>query len=219
LDHQSNLDFLSKIRTGIDSVLEDSRFDSPPDRQMLEQSKSVITEMLDQKTCLKVEKLVELAKWMKARSEEQTVIQEAGGPQTPKQQFVMENPLAEGAEDFACLIDEMVSACILIDGAAAGEAKLEAAFQLYLHFREVLGAGGSGIPDFLALKASEWLKNRFLQLSAEQKRQVLTDMNHSRESRTLQPPPDSSPGEPPTPQELAAYQAAYQFILRNAPPP
>lgn len=209
---------LTRLNTGITAVLADARLTDLATRQMLDQSRGVLNEMLDQKVGSNVGKLVDFAKWMKAQAIEKVSIHEAGGTPTPQQQLVLDNPLAGEQVYLTSIIDRVLMEFLLIDGAAAGASKFESCIQLYLHFRSVV-EGGTGIPDYLLLRAPEWMQDRFPQLTADQKRQMLKDINDCRAERDAEPAPDEEPAPPPTPQEQAAYEAAYQFILKNAPPP
>lgn len=218
LSEPAQRDELTRINTGITTVLADERLTNQATRQMLQQSQTVLNEMLNQKVGTNVEKLVEFAKWMNAQSLEQTSIHDAGGATTPQQQFVLDNPLAGQEVYLTSIINWILREYLEIDGEASGESKLEGYIQLYFSFRKIVERSWE-MPDWLLMKAPNWIQPRFQQLMADQKRQFLKDAQDSRAEIALGPGPDEEPGLPPTPQEQAAYEAAYQFIVNNTPPP
>lgn len=211
-------DELTRLNTGITTVLADERLTDQATRQMLQQSQTVLNEMLNQKVGTNVEKLVEFAKWMNAQSLEQIAIHDAGGPTTPQQQFVLDNPLAGQDVYLTSIIHWVLAEYVRIDKAGAGASKLEGYLQLYLHFRRVV-EGSDGIPNGLLFEAPDWIQPRFQQLTVDQKRQFFKDVQEAREESALPLLPGEVLGEPRTPQEQAAYEAAYQFIVNNTPPP
>lgn len=208
---------LTRINTGITTVLADERLTDQAARQMLQQSQTVLNQMLNQKDGSNVEKLMEFGKWLRAQGEEQISIRDAGVI-TPLQQFVLDNPLAGQEVYLTSIIYWILAEYVRIDKAGAGAPKLEGYLQLYLHFRRVV-EGGDGIPNGLLFEAPDWIQPRFHQLTVDQKRQFLKDIQEAREESALSPLPDEVPGEPRTLQEQAAYEAAYQFIVNNTPPP
>lgn len=218
LSHDAHRTELTRINAGITTVLADERLTDQATRQMLQQSQAVLNEMLNQKVGTNVEKLVEFAKWMNDQSLEQIAIHDAGGATTPQQQFVRDNPLAGQEVYLTSIIYWILDEYVGIDRAASGASKLEGYLQLYLHFRSVV-EGGDGIPNGLLFEAPDWIQPRFQKLTVDQKRQFFKDVQEAREESALPPLPDEVPGEPRTPQEQAAYEAAYQFIVNNTPPP
>lgn len=211
-------DELTRLNSGITALLADERLTNQATRQMLQQSQTVLNEMLNQKTGANAEKLIDLAKWLRTQGEEKLVIHDAGGTPTPQQQFVLDNPLAGKETYLASLLNGILRYYLEIDRETAGAAKLEALLQLYLNFGSVLELSWRLVDDFL-LYAPQWTQTRFPQLTADQKRQFLKDVNDARAEKAAGPAADEEPGPPPTPQEQAAYEAAYQFIVNNTPPP
>jgi hypothetical protein len=209
---------LTRISASLTKVLADARLADNSVRQMLQQSQTVLSEMLERKSGANVEKLVEFAKWMHAQSIEQIAIHESEGEISPQQQFVLDNPLAGQEVYVTSIVYWVVSEHVRIDKDEAGQSKLEGYLQLYIHFRRTI-EGGKGIPNGLLFEAPEWIKQRFGQLTADQKKQFLRDVLDAREDSALPLRPDEVPGDPRSPQEEAAYEAAYQFILKNTPPP
>lgn len=210
-------DELTRLKSGITALLADERLTDQAIRQMLQQSQVVLAEMLNQKTGANAEKLIDLAKWLRAQGEEKRSIQDAGGGPIPQQQFVFDNPLAGGEIYLTSLLDGILGTYLEIDREAAGAAKSEALLQLYLNFRPMLEGSWWLVDNFL-LCAPQWTQTRFPQLTAGQKRQFLKDANTARALRAAGPAADEEPGPPPTPQEQAAYEAAYQFVVNNTPP-
>lgn len=211
-------DELTRLNSGITALLADARLTDQAARQTLQESQAVFTEMLNQKVGSNAEKLVDLAKWLRAQDEEKQAIHDAGGTPTPQQQFVLDNPLAGDEVYLTSLLSGILGTYLEIDREAAGAVKLEALLQLYLNFRPVLELSWRLVDDFL-LYAPQWTQTRFPQLIADQKRQFLKDVNDARAEKAAGPAADEEPAPPPTPQEQAAYEAAYHFIVNNTPPP
>jgi len=210
-------DEFTRLNSGITTLLADERLTDQATRQMLQQSQAVLNEMLNQKTGTNAEKLFDLAKWLHAQGEEKLVIHDAGGTPTPQQQFVLDNSLAGEETYLVSLLNGILRYYLEIDRETAGGTKLEALLQLYLNFRSVLELSWRLVDDFL-LYAPQWTQARFPHLTADQKRQFLKDVNDARAEKAAGPAADEEPGPPPTPQEQAAYEAAYQFIVNNTPP-
>jgi hypothetical protein len=220
LESKETRDNLDDIRKRIGPVLADKRLADAATREMLERSQAVLTEMIEQRNPANAHELVALAKWMQTQSKEAAAIQEAGGPANPEQEWIVAHQLKEGAEGLAGILRGLFSDHVWTDGTTTEPAILESCLQLYLDFRQSLEEGGTGIPDFLLLKAPEWMKERYLKLSPENQRRALKDIQDARKSRTLPPVDDGSvAGEPPSPQEQAAYEAAYEWIVKNTPAP
>lgn len=211
-------DELTRLNSGITTLLADQRLTDKATRQMLQQSQTVLNEMLNQKTGANADKLIDLAKWLHAQGEEKLVIHNAGGTPTPQQRFVLDNPLAGEEIYLTSLLDSILGTYLEIDREAAGAAKLEALLQLYLNFRPVLEGNWWLVDNFL-LCAPQWTQARFPQLAADQKRQFLKDADTARALRAAGPAADEETAPLPTRQEQAAYEAAYQFIVNNTPPP
>jgi len=218
LSEGAHRDELTRLKTGIATVLADTRLTDQATRQMMEQSQIVLNEMLNQKVGTNVGTLVEFAKWMNAQSLEKIAIHDAGGATSPQQQFVLDNPLAGQEVYLTSIINWVLAEYVRIDKAGAGVSKLESYLQLYLHFRSAV-EGGDGIPNGLLFEAPDWIQPRFQQLTVDQKRQFLKDVQEAREESALPPLPDEVPGDPRTAQEQTAYEAAYQFIVANTPQP
>jgi len=214
-EHRSEL---TRLNSSITALLADARLTDQAARRTLQESQAVFTEMLNQKVGSNAGKLVDLAKWLRAQDEEKQAIHGAGGTTTPQQQFVLDNPLAGEEIYLTSLLSGILGNYLEIDREAAGSAKLEALLQLYLSFRTVIERGW-WIVDNLLLYAPQWTRTRFPQLSADQKRQFLKDVNDARGEKAAGPAADEEPAPPPMPQEQAAYEAAYQFIVNNTPPP
>lgn len=209
---------LQKIELQITALLGDRRLTDEAARQMLTHSKAVIAEMLGQKIGTNTHKLVALAKWQRDQALAKHSIHDAGGEADAGQRFILENPMAGHEVYLTSVIYWILSEYVRTDGDGAGNPTLESYLQLYLDFRSLV-EGGTGIPECLLLKAPAWMQARFPQLSDDQKRQILQDSNEARAERNLEPLPDEVPADPPTPQEQAAYEAAYQFIVANTPQP
>jgi hypothetical protein len=209
-------DELTRLNSGITTLLADQRLTDQAARQMLQQSQTVLNEMLNQKTGANADNLIDLAKWLHAQGEEKLAIRDAGGIPTPQQQFVLDNSLAGEETYLASLLNGILRYYLEIDRQTAGGAKLEALLQLYLNFRSVLELSWRLVDDFL-LYAPQWTQTRFPQLTADQKRQFLGDVNDARAEKAAGPTADEEPAPLPTPQEQAAYEAAYQFIVNNTP--
>jgi len=218
LSEAAHRDELTRLKIGIATVLADARLTDQATRQMIEQSQVVLDEMLNQKVGTNVEKLIEFAKWMTAQSLEKIAIHDSGGATTPQQQFVLDNPIAGQEVYLTSVINWILREYLEIDGEASGALKLESYLQLYFSFRKIVERSYE-MPDWLLLKAPNWIQPRFQQLTVDQKRQFLKDTQDSRAEIALGRGPDEEPGPPPTPQEQAAYDAAYQFILSNTPQP
>lgn len=217
LSEAAHRDELTRLKTGITIVLADERLTDQTLREMIDQSQTVLNEMLNQKVGTNVEKLVKFAKWMNAQSLEKIAIHDAGGATTPQQHFVLDNPLAGEEVYLTSIINWVLREYLEIDGEASGESKLEGYLQLYLSFPKIVERSYE-MSDWLLLKAPNWIQPRFQQLTADQKRQFLKDAQDSRAEIALGLGPDEEPGLPLMPQEQAAYEAAYQFIVNNTPP-
>jgi hypothetical protein len=217
LSERAHRDELKRINIGITTILADDRLTDQSARQLLQQSQAVLNEMLNHKDGTNVEKLVEFVKWLRAQGEDQISISDTGAT-TPQRQFVRDNPLAGQEVYLTSIVHWVLAEYVRIDRAGAGTSKLEGYLQIYLHFRRMV-EGGDGIPNGLLFEAPDWIHSRFQQLTVDQKRQFLKDVQEAREESVLPPLPDEVPGEPRTPQEQAAYEAAYQFIVNNTPPP
>jgi hypothetical protein len=209
---------LTRLTTAIPPLLADQRLADQPARQTLSDSQPVFAEMLNQKIGTNSGKLVELAKWMRAQAEAKHSIQDAGGTPTPQQQFILDNPLAGEEVYLTSLLDSILGAYLERDRDAAGATKLEALLQLYLNFRTVIERSWWLADDFL-LYAPQWIQSRYPQLTADQKRQFLKDVNDTRAAKARGPAADEEPAPQPTAAEQAAYTAAYQFIVNNTPQP
>lgn len=218
LSEPAHRDELIRINNDITKVLADERLTEQTTRQMLQQSQAVLNEMLNQRVGSNVEKLLIFAKWVQAQGEEQISIHDAGEATTPQQQFVLDNPLAGQEVYLISIIHWVLAEYVRIDKAKAGASKLEGYLQIYLHFRRVV-VDGDGIPNGLLFEAPDWIQPRFQQLTVDQKRQFLKEVQDAREESALPPQPDEVPGEPRTPQEQATYEAAYKFIQDNTPSP
>lgn len=217
LGDAANRNELTRINTGVTGLLKDARLTDQATRQMLEQSQTVLNEMLNLKAGSNVEKLLDFSKWMRSQSLEKAVIHDAGGAKNPQQQFVLDNPLAGEEVYLTSIIYWILDEFVGIDRSAAGDSKLEGYLRLYLDFGGVV-EGGKGIPNGLLFETPEWTKQRFLQLTVDQKRQFFKDVKDARADSALPLLPDEVPASPRPPQEQAAYEAAYQFILSNTPP-
>lgn len=213
-----NRDELTRLNSGITILLMDTRLTDPLARQTLQESQVVLTEMLNQKIGVNAGKLVSLAKWLRAQAEEKQVIQDASGTPTPQQQFVLDNQLAGGEVYLTSLLKSILGTHLEIDREAAGATKLEALLQLYLSFRTVIERSWWLADNFL-LHAPQWMQSRYPQLTADQKRQFLKDVNDARAEKALPPAADEEPTPPPTAPEQAAYESAYQVIVNNTPQP
>lgn len=212
-DHRNEL---SRLDTLITQVLADQGLTHQATRQMLAESKTVITEMLSAKVGANIAKLVELAKWMKSQSTEKQSVEDSGNAPAPDQQFILDNPLAGQEVYLTTIIREVLIAYLKTDRENAGNDKLESLIQLYLNFPDILESKWV-IADDIVLYAPNWIQPRFLQLTGDQKRQVLKDIQFgiSEKARPLAADEEAAPS--PTPQEQAAYEAAFQYIEANTP--
>jgi hypothetical protein len=209
---------LQNVRRQLNTLIGDNRLTDVRTRQMLILSESVIAEMLDQRTGTNTYKLLTLAKWQRDQSIAKNAIYAAGGEPDVSLQLILQNPMAGQEVPLTSIIYRILSEYVRNDGVRAGDPTLESYLQLYLEFRDIV-EGGTGIPECLLLKAPDWMQSRFPQLTDDQKRLLLRECNEARAERSRPPLPDEVPAAPPTPQEEAAYEAAYQFIVDNTPQP
>lgn len=209
-------DELTRLKNGIVKLLADQRLTDQTVRGMLAESQASISEMLDQKSGANAGKLVDFAKWLRAQLQEKHVLEDAQNNLSISQQFVIDNPLAGGEVYLTSLLNSIFATYLEKDREAAGHVKLEAALQLYLSFRPVLERGWWRADDLL-LYSPQWMQERYSQLTVEQKRSFLKDVNDARAEKALGPAADEEPLPPLSKQEQAAYEAAYLFILNNTP--
>lgn len=212
---------LTRLDTGITTLLADERLIDPDDRQLLLESQTALNEMLNEKIGVNATKLVELAKWLRTQGEEKQAIEDAGVTPSPQQQFVIDNSLGGTEVYLTTILKGILSSYLEIDGETIGDVKLEALLQLYLSFGPILENSWRLADDFL-LFSPQWIQARFPQLTDEEKQQFLKDINDSRAERAAGSISDQDTSPLPTPQEKAAvepaYEAAYQFMVINTPP-
>jgi len=213
---------LQRLKSDIAKVLADQRLKDQKTRQMLVESQAVLTEMLDKKSGENVGKLLDLVKWMDGQLLEQIEIgrreetEKPRKPLTPEERFALENPLAGMTVHLGVIICEILDAYVQGDGEAAGESKLEAALQANLRFYGTYEQSPA-MADRLLRKAPNWTKKRFPKLTAEHKKRFTKLVQDEREERALPPEPGETPEAPLPAKEQAAYESAYQSILKDTP--
>lgn len=217
LTEQDNRNELSRLKDGIATELASPRVTDPQVRQMLTESQTVLNEMLDQRIGDHAGKLVEFAKWMKAMGVQQVPLLTAEGTLTPAQQLILDNSLAGEYISLTSIIHWILGKHLEINQGATEPEKLEALLQLYLNFHNILERVSYIADDYL-LHAPQWIQGRYPQLTADQKRLFLKDVNEVRQTRSSGPGPDEEAPTPLTPAQQASYDAAYQFIVANTPP-
>lgn len=207
---------LNRLDTLLAQILADQRLVHQSTRQMLTESRGAIAEMLSSKVGTNVPKLVELAKWMKSQSTEKQSVEDSGNTPTQVQQFLLDNPLAGQEVYLTTIIREVLNAYLRAERTNAGNDKLEALVQLYLNFPDILESKWV-IADDIVLYAPNWIQPRFLQLTGDQKRQILKDLQFAISEKARPLAADEEAAPQPTPQEQAAYEAAFQYIEANTP--
>jgi len=213
-----NRNELTRIASAIPAILADQRLTDQATRQTLSESQSVLAEMLNQKSGTNTGKLVHLAKWMRSQADAKHAIQDADGTPTSQQQFVLDNPLAGEEVYLTSLINSVLSVYLQIDRETTDTTKIEALLQLYLRFQPIIERSWWLADNFL-LYTPQWIQTRYPQLTADQKRRFLKDVNDARAEKAMGPAADEEPMPPPTAAEHTAYKAAYEYILSNTPQP
>lgn len=209
---------LTRMSAGITILLADQRLTDQPTRAMLLDSKVALTEMLDGKLGTKSRTLTNLTKWMREQGDAKIALSQAGGERTEQEQFILDNLLAGQETHLVSIIRGILGIYVEVDRENAGADNLNALLQLYFNHRKILERSSWLASSFL-WNTPQWIQTRFVQLTVEQRRQFLEDVNTERSIDALGPRADEEPGPPPTVQEQAAYDTAYQFIVANTPQP
>jgi hypothetical protein len=217
-DYRTNL---TEAKAAIDALLADTDVTDQQVRQMLVASKTAIMQMLDQKTAASSPQLVDLVSWVHDKHKEVVAIADGETSPSAEQSAYLNSLLFKGGFDtsLTTVLRGVVGSCVRIDKEACAVSLLEAYLQLYLRMGPVLEEDSWRVPDKLLFYAPQWTQSRYPQLAADQKIRFLKDVNDAREERAEGPGADEEPTPPPTPQEQAAYEAAYQFIVNNTPQP
>lgn len=216
LDRPAHRQELSRLNLGITTLLGDQRLTDQATRQALSESQLVLAEMLSHKVGTNAGKLVNLANWLRSQAAEKHTIEDAGGTPTPQQQFTLDNQLAGQEVYLTSLLHWILTEYVQRDRESAGSIKLDSYLQLYLNFSQTI-EGGYAMPNDLLLYSPQWIQARYPQLTADQKRKFVKDVNDARAERAQGPAADEEPAPQPTQQENAAYEAALQFIVSNTP--
>lgn len=207
---------LGRLQAGLATLLADDRLTQPATRQMLVAARSAVTQMIERQAGTEAGSLVALAQWLAAQVKEKQVIEDSEKPPSLQERLVLENPLIAEGGHLTSILKWVLSEYLQVEGEAAGEATLESYLQLYVTLRATV-EGSYEMPDWLLLKAPNWIKTRFGQLTAEQKRQFLKDVRQARAEAAAGAGADEVPGEPPSAAQQADYESAYQFIVSNTP--
>lgn len=217
-DYRTNL---TEAKAAIDALLADSDITDQQVRQMLLTSKTAIDQMLSQKTAGSSPQLVDLVSWIQEKHKEVVAITDGETSPSAEQSAYLNSLLFKGGFDtsLTTVLRGVLGTCVRIDKDACAVNLLEAYLQLYLKMGPVLEEDGWRVPDKLLFYAPQWTQSRHSQLTADQKNRFLKDVNDARVERAEGPGADEEPVPPPTSQEQAVYEAAYQFIVNNTPQP
>jgi hypothetical protein len=220
LSEDKNISMLTSINSEIDSLLEDPSIIDQSTRNILTNAKDATNEMLIEKTAFKSLSLVNLAELIFSESKTRADIYDQEDSELTQAQKAFSNNILSKEGYFhsiSTLLGGIYWSYLDIDKASCPPIILESHLQLYLKL-PLSEYGQMYTPDYLLFYVPQWTQTRFMSLTAEQKRKFLKDVTDARADRASGLSADQEPEPPRDPADVAAYEAAYQFIVANTPP-